>query len=98
MGAKKDLSARLEAHKIDSGSQGPQRPVTSKTAVVAKLKGVEAGTGVFKSQKRKNFVRINLKVCPAMCAEQDPAASVIASPQAALALMGFLACLDILKR
>ena len=51
---------------MGSESQGPQRPVTSKAAVAAKLKGVEAGAGVFKSQKRKNFVRINLKVCPAL--------------------------------
>ena len=49
---------------------------------MAKLKGVEAGTGVFKSQKRKNFVRINLKVCPAMCAEQPSAANAIVNQQA----------------
>lgn len=81
-GAKKDLHARLEAHSMGLESQGPQRPVNSKTAVAAKLKGVEAGTGVFKSQKRKNFVRINLKVCPAMCAAQDSAASAVVSQQA----------------
>ena len=84
-GAKKDLNARLEAHNMGLESQGPYRPVKSKTAVAAKLKGVEAGIGVFKSQKRKNFVRINLKVCPAMCAEQDSAASAMVNQQKTLA-------------
>ena len=83
---------------MGSESQEPQRPVVGKTAVAAKLKGVEAGAGVFKSQKRKNFVRINLKVCPAMCAEQGSAATAIVNWQATLASLFCLACLDSVKR
>lgn len=68
-GNKKDLQARLEQHTA-SCTAGPQQPAAStaqpvvagasiKTAPNSK---VPAGTGVFKAQKRKNFVRINLKV------------------------------------
>ena len=68
-GNKKDLEARLRQNAASIAGpqqQGaldlPQEHAGDQSK--AKSRGASS-TGVFKAQKRKNFVRINLKVCPA---------------------------------
>ncbi len=67
-GNKKDLEARLQ-HSAASAAGlqqlGPSAPQPDSAAEKPRGKGrAVASTGVFKAQKRKNFVRINLKVWP----------------------------------
>lgn len=75
-GNKKDLEARLQhsataaAGQQQLGISGPQPDVAAEKPK-GKSRGA-ASTGVFKSQKRKNFVRINLKVGPAIACEFMP--------------------------
>ncbi len=67
-GNKKDLEARLEQSMDSATADQPGasvlQPADIEKGKVRAKSRVAAGTGVFKAQKRKNFVRINLKVHP----------------------------------
>lgn len=75
-GHKKDLEARLRqdaASVAGSQQQGDLNLLQEHEAdqTRAKSRGASS-TGVFKAQKRKNFVRINLKVWPVNCSSANP--------------------------
>ena len=87
-GRKKGLTARLDAHTPCPTDEAPQQPVADEAPIGAKEPKVGAGTGVFQAQKRKNFVRINLKVCP--CIKQKSATGAPETQQATPALLSIL--------
>ena len=75
-GNKRDLEARLQHSAPAAGGQqqadaSGTQPDLAAEKPKAKVRGA-ATTGVFKAQKRRNFVRINLKVRPALSRSAMP--------------------------